>query len=135
MTEPRGVAAPYSPDVPELLRAVREFLDQAAGELEGPSRFLAKSSVYVLGICERELRDGAGYAREEQALLARFVGHEGTPADLRGRLASQIRAGAHDARWDELIGELLAATINEVRLVKADHMATEHRGPNLPPKT
>ena len=132
MSEPR---TPYSPSLPELLRAVRVFLDQAADELKGHSRFLAKSSVYVLGICERELRDGVGYAREEQERFARFLATPGTPSELRTQLGRQIRSGEHDSRWDALIDELLAATVNEVRVVKANHLSAEHRGSSSPEKT
>jgi len=124
MTEPNPA---YSPSVPELLRAVREFLDLAANELTGHSRFLAKSSIYVLGICERELRDGPASSQAQQERLAALVGAQGTPAQLRRALAGQIRSGAHDAGWDALIAGLLAANIHEVRIVKASHLAPEHR--------
>lgn len=107
---------------------MREFLNVAANELTGHSRFLAKSSVYVLGICERELRDGPVTTQYEQKRLAALVGTGGTPAELRRALAGQIRSGAHDDdRWDPLIAELLAANIVEVRIVKESHLAPEHR--------
>jgi len=132
MSEP---GTPYSPSLAELLRAVREFLEQAAGELNGHSRFLAKSSVYVLGICDRELRDGVGYSREEQERFMQLLGTAGTLSELRRQLSRKIRSGEFDSRWDALIDELLAATINEVRVVKANHLSVEHRSSSSPEKT
>jgi hypothetical protein len=107
---------------------VREFLNVAANELTGHSRFLAKSSVYVLGICERELRDGPVTSQAEQEQLTALVGADGTPAQLRNALSGQIRSGTHDDRWEALVAGLLAANIHEVRIVKASHLAPEHLG-------
>lgn len=82
------------PTAEELLAAVREFLsDELAPQLDGRLRFHARVAANVLGIVERELRDGPAGAAAEGARLAALLGEEGSPAELAARLAALLRSG------------------------------------------
>ena len=83
------------PTVPELLAAVRGFLeDEVVGALDGPRRFHALVAANVLAIAEREL------AGEEDALvgewqrLAELLGSP--PTDPPARLAA-LRAAVRES--------------------------------------
>ncbi len=98
------------PSALELLRAVREFLeDDLVPALEGRRRFHALVAGNVLGIVERELRgEEEQLARQWDRLAELFaLDHAARPAaastlraavrDLETRLAGRIRAGEADA--------------------------------------
>ena len=119
----------YQPSINELLLTVQRFVDESGGALSGEARYHALCASYVLGICERELRLRPGYDVEEQAQLARFLRLPGPREELRDRLCREIRDGVHDAAWDPLLDMLLALSANDVRIVKPEHLAPEHRSP------
>ncbi|MFM9885752.1 MAG: DUF6285 domain-containing protein [Burkholderiales bacterium] len=120
------------PSVGDLLIAVQKFITECIPVLEGQARYHALSSAYLLGICERELRLGPDYDRAEAKTLSQFLGQAGTNAALRDALCAQIRAGTHDAAWQGLVDMVLAQIANDVRIVKPDHLAPEHRGDGAP---
>jgi hypothetical protein len=94
------------PTAPELLEAVREYLERdvmAADELSGRVRFHARVAVNVLGIVERELRLGPGLDATERERLAALLGQDGEVDDLLAELASGIRDGSFDDRRDEVL--------------------------------
>ncbi len=117
----------YRPSINELLLAVLQFVTECTSELQGQTRFHALSSSYVLGICERELRLGPIYEREERERLSQFLQASGTLDQLRDSLCTQIRAGVHDSASDALLRMLLAMAVNDVRIVKPEHLAPDHR--------
>jgi aminoglycoside phosphotransferase (APT) family kinase protein len=108
--EDAGGFAPHDgPSVAELAEAVREWLegDVAAGT-EGRIRFHARVAANVMGMLERELRLGPDQAGAHRARLARLgVGDD-------AELASAIRAGALDDRWDEVVGEVWGAVVDKL---------------------
>ncbi len=117
----------HHPSVGDLLIAVQQFITECTPALEGQLRYHALSSVYLLGICERELRLGPVYERAEAAQLSQFLGQSGTHQELLAELCTQIRAGTHDAAWQGLLDMVLAQVTNDVRIVKPAHLAPEHR--------
>ncbi|MEJ7582830.1 MAG: DUF6285 domain-containing protein [Acidimicrobiales bacterium] len=92
MTEPHDV-----PTVPELVEAVREFLEgDVMAATEGRVRFHARVAANVLAMVQRELAVGATQAAAHAERLALF----GAPDDAA--LAAAIRKGDLDERWDEV---------------------------------
>lgn len=85
------------PSVPELLEAVREFLEtEVQPSLEGSVAFHTRVAVNVLKIVERELADGPTLAAAEKARLVGLLGHDGDLDDLANELIEAIRAGRMD---------------------------------------
>ncbi|MFM8555708.1 MAG: DUF6285 domain-containing protein [Betaproteobacteria bacterium] len=91
------------------------------------SRFNALSSAYVLAICERELQRGEIADTAERERWSRLIGYETDLSGLRAHLCRSIRAGLLDERWEEVLQALIDTAIDEVRIVKPDHLALEHR--------
>ena len=99
-TDPRA-ARPDSlqdrPSAPELVAAVREFLERdVVGTIEGRVGFHARVATNALGIVERELVLGPGLDAAARDRLATFLGHDTDLGTLLGELASRIRDGALD---------------------------------------
>ncbi|WP_163509221.1 DUF6285 domain-containing protein [Fodinicola acaciae] len=89
------------PTADELVRAVREFLEaDVLPATGGALQFQVRVARNVLGIVERELRQGS------RADYAEALGRLGFP-DEAG-LCAAIRAGELDGRTPELVAELLA---------------------------
>jgi hypothetical protein len=85
------------PTVEELVEAVREFLERdVMSQMTGPLQFHARVAVNALAAVERELRDGPDMATEHAERLAAL----GYPTEAE--LASAIRSGALDDRYDEV---------------------------------
>ena len=120
------------PTVNELLEAVRKFISDAASELSGQSRFNALSSAYVLAICERELRLGERHDASERERWSHILGDEADLASLRTKLCQRIRQGSFDQDEERLLKALLDTAVDEVRIVKPDHLAPEHRSDSHP---
>lgn len=82
------------PDLPELVLAVRNFLEQKAmPELKGHTAFHARVAVNALDIVLRELAHAPALAEAERKGLSAFV--DGAPlADMNQALCMKIRDGA-----------------------------------------
>ncbi len=94
------------PTAPELLDAVREFLERDVmngDEIPGRVAFHARVAVNVLAIVERELRLGPGLEATERERLAALLGHDAEVDDLLAELADGIRDGSLDDRRDEVM--------------------------------
>jgi hypothetical protein len=92
VTEPHDL-----PDAAGLVEAVREFLERdVMTSTEGRVQFHTRVAVNVLGMVERELREGA------EQLAAHAAGLAALGVDSEGSLAEAIRSGALDDRLDEV---------------------------------
>jgi aminoglycoside phosphotransferase (APT) family kinase protein len=91
------------PSAPELLEAVREFLEHdVVGAVDGRVGFHTRVAVNALGIVERELVLGPTLDATIRERLVGFLGHDGDLAALIAELATGIRSGALDDRPDTL---------------------------------
>jgi len=81
------------PRIPELIEAVREFLERdALPELRGRTRFLARVSVNVLGLVLRELELAPAAEAAERERLAELLGRPVPDLDEGNReLCRRIR--------------------------------------------
>jgi len=116
------------PDLPELLRTVREFIDEVTPQLDGRDRYHGLCASYLLTIAERELALGADIDAEERANLAEFIGMEAELGHGYATLARAIRNGSLDERWDQLMTLLTRHVVNKVRVTRPDHLHPMHRG-------
>ncbi len=99
------------PSAPELLEAVREFLESDIFPIvEGRAKFHTRVAMNVLGIVERELElSGESDARERSGLtqlLARPVDSNEPLLDLNKELAAKIRDESLTASRAELFAHL-----------------------------
>lgn len=116
------------PDLPELLRTVREFIDEVTPQLDGRDRYHGLCASYLLTIAERELALGADIDAEERANLAEFIGMQAELGHGYATLARAIRSGSLDERWDQLMTLLTRHVVNKVRVTRPDHLHPMHRG-------
>lgn len=76
----------------ELLQGVRTFLrDEVAAQLDPHAGFLARVAANSLGIAQRELDLGPGYAAAEQARLQALLHHDDSLENLRRELVERLR--------------------------------------------
>lgn len=81
------------PRAPELIQAVREFLERILPELKGHSAFHGRVAVNVLDIVKRELELAPAYDGAEHARLRALLGMDGTLDELNRVLCRQIASG------------------------------------------
>lgn len=115
------------PSLPELLRTVREFVDEITPQLDGRDRYHGLCASYLLSIAEREMALGPEIDADEQSMLAHFIGMETDLAHGYATLARAIRSGSLDERWDQLMSLLTRHVVNKVRVTKPDHLHPMHR--------
>jgi hypothetical protein len=123
----------YSPSVPVILEAVREFIDGLRTELRGETKYHAQVCSYLLEMCEKELELRPGFERHEDDLLAPFVGNSSHGDDKIQALCRGIRAGHFDDQFDALAAAVLESVTDRVRVVKPRHLtqkASEARSEN-----
>lgn len=101
------------PDLDDVLATVQQFLEGAAAELDGVTRYHAQVSAYLLGICRREIAASTGIAS--------------APDDRLRKLCQDIRGGKLDAAWQETLDRVLAETAAKAAIVRPEHLAPEHR--------
>jgi len=105
------------PSAPELLEAVREFLEtEVQPNLEGSVAFHTRVAVNVLKIVERELANGLTLAVEEKARLVELLGHDGDLDTLANELTEAIRAGRMDVRTSGLTEHLRSTTMAKLAI-------------------
>lgn len=98
------------PDLPELVRAVRNFLEQKAmPELKGHTAFHARVAVNALDIVLRELAQAPALDAAERKGLAPFV-PDGDLAAMNRALCTKIRDGAAGLATPGLLDHLEAVT-------------------------
>ncbi|MBL6751236.1 MAG: hypothetical protein ISP90_11970 [Nevskia sp.] len=117
----------FSPDIADLLATVRDTLKQVAPQLERGPAYQLHVSGFLLELALRELESGDTAAVHSQQRLSRLLGAEGSAVELTWKLCRALRAGALDARWDEVLQVLLEDNVERVRIVRPDVLAAEHR--------
>lgn len=115
------------PSFPEIIRTVREFIEEITDELQDQDRYHALCAVHLLNIADRELGLGATLDAQEHRRLESFLERSGTLTELYATLGAEIRAGHCDQRWDEAFDLVLAHVIGKVRVTKPEHLDTMHR--------
>ena len=102
-----------SPELPELLVAIREHLQQLAPKLDGSDRYETLVSIYLLEIATRELEHWQRTAGADEALLRGLLSADSNIADsdLCRSLAAELRQGKHD----QALGALLQPLLQHVR--------------------
>jgi hypothetical protein len=115
-----------NPAFVELLRTVREFIDDITPKLEGQDRYHGLVASYLLSITERESALGEAIDREEAAALAACTGTHAPLPEAWATLARDIRRGQCDERWDELMTLVTSHVVNKVRVSKPDHLHPMH---------
>lgn len=108
-----------APDLPEILRSVREFIDDLTSRLAGQDRYHALCASYLLSIGERELALGPAFDAEEAVIFADLAQDAAT-------LSARLRSGALDERWDDLTARVLAHVVNNVRISRPDQLHPMH---------
>ena len=117
-----------SPRINDLLETVRQFIDDCAPRFDTQQRYQARVASYLLSICERELRFAPGFDSSEAQALGVFLNASGTLDELRLALCRGIRAGNYDDSWNLLLEMVLRQTVNDVQVVRPDHLADIHVG-------
>jgi hypothetical protein len=109
-----------NPDLPEMIRTVREFVDGIGERLEGLDRYHALCASYLLEICLRELAEWQRLPSADDERLRAFLGAGPAvpPPALVTELARRIGAGDYDARLDELLELVLGHVEAKVRVSK-----------------
>ncbi len=115
------------PPLGELLRTVREFIDDITPKLDGQDRYHGLCAAYLVSIVERELTQGGALDRDEAATLIAFNGTSSALPDAYAELAGQIRRGQHDQRWDKLMALIIQHVVNKVSVSKPDYLHAMHR--------
>jgi hypothetical protein len=106
------------PTAPELVQAVREFLehDVLATSTDKRVQFHARVAANALGMIERELAMGRALDATERARAAALLGHDDDVRILERELAARIRDGSLDDRLDA-VRDHVRATVYEKLLV------------------
>ena len=114
-----GGFAPHDlPSAAELAEAVREWVEgDVSDATEGRVRFHARVAANVLGMLERELHVGPSHAAAHEARLAGL----GFASDAA--LATAIRGGEQDDRWDEVRDAVWASVRDKVAVANPGYDA------------
>lgn len=115
------------PDLPELVRTVREFLRTLDDDLEGQQHYRARCAEYLLGIVERELQEwqpqpGGDDEALEAVLSKAAVGGSGSPIE---RLSRALREGHFDQDLDSLLPELLRHVEHKISVSKPQYLRNQ----------
>jgi hypothetical protein len=97
------------PSSAELVEAVREFLERDVMDAtEGSVKYHTRVAINALAMVERELATGADASERHATRLATL----GVSNDAE--LAAQIRAGALDDRWDDVVDSVRADVLDKL---------------------
>lgn len=107
------------PDLSELIRTSRDFIERVTPKLEGEDRYHALCSTFLLEIALRELTEWAPQASADDERLRALLDDPQRPlARLTADLSAAIRSGAYDDRLPELLPALIAHVESKVRVTK-----------------
>ncbi|MGD9601334.1 MAG: DUF6285 domain-containing protein [Gammaproteobacteria bacterium] len=115
------------PTLSDILRTVRDFIDEMKDTVPDKDRYHALCCLHLLGIAEREIADGARLDAAASGDLAAFLGRDLSPREAARVLADGLRNGRFDDRWDAVLPLVLRAVVDKVRVVKPDHLHPMHR--------
>jgi hypothetical protein len=99
------------PRAPELIEAVREFLERILPELKGHSAFHGRVAANVLDIVKRELELAPTTDAAEHARLRVLLGTDGTLDELNRLLCQRITSGEMPLEAPGLIEHLRETTL------------------------
>lgn len=115
------------PDLPDLLRTVRDFIDAMIPVVPDKDRYHAMCCSYLLAVAEREVTGGA-QASQHMALALETLGQNaGMSLDSTETLATRLREGALDAHWDAALEAVLTLVLARVRVSKPGHLHPMHQ--------
>lgn len=117
------------PDLPEILRTLREFVVEIGPRLEGLDRYHALCAQQLIDVCLRELDEWTRVETPGDTTLRDLAG---APADVPigtviADLCQSIRAGRFDEDLDGLRDALLSHVVEKVNVTRPDALAPEHR--------
>lgn len=117
------------PELIEILRTVREFVDDITPRLDGLDRYHALCARFLLEVAGRELATWAPRETGGDARLRALVGAppERPMGEVLAELCAAIRAGRFDDDLDTLRETLMDHVIEKVRVSKPEALAPEHR--------
>ncbi len=115
------------PDLPDILRTVREYLEGIAGAVPEHERYHALCCIHLLSIAEREAIAPASIEAAELKSISAFLGAPVAAERAFGTLAETIRSGRTDARWDAAFDLVMQQVVNKVSVTKPEHLAPVHR--------
>ena len=115
------------PALTDLLRVVREFIEEVTDTVPEKDRYHALCCVHLLAIAEREIARGADLDAAAAEALNAFLGETLGPAQASRNLAEGLRQGRFDARWEVVAPLVLRTVIDKVKIVKPDHLHPMHR--------
>jgi hypothetical protein len=121
----------YRPDLQEILRTVRELTVELMPHVDAKAKYDLRVAAYLLEMAERELTEGPALERKQRAQLEKLLGHEANDAllaDLEAELATRLRKGELDDRFDDVLAMVLEQTADSVRIVKPSHLDPLHGG-------
>jgi hypothetical protein len=107
------------PDLPELVRTSRDFIERITPKLEGEDRYHALCSTFLLEIVLRELAEWAPQASADDERLRALLDDPQHPLErLTADLSIAIRRGAFDDRMPDLLAALITHVESKVRVTK-----------------
>ncbi|MBM4228270.1 MAG: hypothetical protein FJ164_11060 [Gammaproteobacteria bacterium] len=115
------------PDLPDILREVRAFIEAVTPRVEEKDRYHAMCCSYLLAVAERELTRGEAAEREMQQARAALAEVSGMPLASDGELAARLREGRLDAHWDAALESVLRQVVARVRVSKPTHLDPLHQ--------
>lgn len=115
------------PDLPDLLRVVREYLEHIQGQVPDHERYHALCCAYLLAVAEREITQGRPLVAASTARLGGYLGLPPQSGSVTRALAEALRSGHLDADWDGAFAQVLAQVIDKVRISRPEHLHPMHR--------
>lgn len=116
-----------SPDIPEILRTVREFAERVASRSAGAERYDALCAAFLIEVVQRELSLGQHQDELQATQLRHLTGEQGDLADLYRHFSKAVRGGDYDDNWQPAFDFALRQVIDKVLITNPNHLAPQHR--------
>jgi hypothetical protein len=114
------------PSAHELIASAAEHLAvNVRPALAGHDAFEALIAANLLAIALRELELGPELRAADEHDLAGLLGREGPLEEIEARLAGQIREGALDDRFDEVLAVLRASARRQLEIANPEYLREE----------